>query len=59
MVSFLVEMFNYKAPFLTKKTRMKSEADFSREAIENVRGKVSKESSIIDGSWSSAKLFIV
>ena len=38
---------------------MKSEADFSREAIENVRGKVSNESSIIDGSWSSAKLFIL
>ena len=58
-MSFLVEMFNYKAPFLTKKTRMKSEADLCREAIENVRGKVSKESSIIDGNWSSAKLFIV
>ena len=38
---------------------MKSEADFSREAIENLRGKVSKESSIIDRSWGSAKLFIV
>ena len=33
--------------------------DFSRQAIENERGKVLKENSIIDRNWSSAKLFIV
>ena len=38
---------------------MKSETHFSREAIENYRGKVLKENSIIDRSWSSARLFIV
>ena len=32
---------------------------FSREAIENQRGKVLKENSIIGRDWSSAKLFIV
>ena len=31
----------------------------TRKAIENSRGKVSKENSIIGRSWSSAKLFIV
>ena len=36
MVSFSVDMFNLKAPFLTKKTSaVKSETHFSREAIEN------------------------
>ena len=35
MVSFLEDMFNLKAPFLTKKTLgVKSETYFSREAIE-------------------------
>ena len=38
---------------------MKSETCFSREAIENERGKVLKKNVIIDRSWSSAKLFIV
>ena len=38
---------------------MKSETCFSREAIENERGKVLKKNFIIDRSWSSAKLFIV
>ena len=38
---------------------MKSETHFSREAIEIERGKVLKGNSIIDRSWSSAKLFIV
>ena len=38
---------------------MKSETHFSREAIGNERVKVLKEDSIIDRSWSSAKLFIV
>ena len=33
---FLVDMFNYKAPFLTKKTlAVKCETHFGREAIEN------------------------
>ena len=36
-----------------------SEKDFSRESIENYRGKVYKENSITGRSWSSAKLFIV
>ena len=36
MVSSLAVMFNLKAPFLTKKTSaVKSETQFSREAIEN------------------------
>ena len=34
---------------------MKSE---TREAIENQRGKILKENSIIGRSWSSVKLFI-
>ena len=38
---------------------MKSEAQFSREAIENERGKEVKESFIFGRSWSSAKLFII
>ena len=59
VVSFLVDMFGEKAPFLTKKIAVKSEAYFSREAIENKRGKVLKENSIIGRIWSSAKLFIM
>ena len=36
MVSFLVDMFDLKAPFLTKKTSVvKSETHLSREAMEN------------------------
>ena len=36
MVSFLLDMFNQKAPYLTKKTwAMKSDTHFSREAIAN------------------------
>ena len=38
---------------------MKSETRFCREGIENQRGKVLKENSIIGRSWSSAKLFLV
>ena len=38
---------------------MKSETHSSREAIENSRGKVLKEDSIIGRSWSSAKLLIL
>ena len=35
-VSFLVDMFDLKAPFLTKKTSaVKSEIHFSRKAIKN------------------------
>ena len=60
VVSFLVDMFGEKAPFLTKKiSAVKSEAYFSREAIENKRGKVLKENSIIGRIWSSGKLFIM
>ena len=45
---------------MTKKTSaVKSETQFSWEAIENYRGKVLKENSIIDRNWGSAKLFIV
>ena len=36
VVSFLVDMFNQKTPFLTKKTSLvKSETRFSRETIGN------------------------
>ena len=36
MVSFSVDMFNLKAPFLTSKSSVvKSKTDFSIEAIEN------------------------
>ena len=60
LVTFLVHMFNLKAPFLDNKTSVvKSETNFSREDIENERCKVLKENSIIGRSWSSAKLFIV
>ena len=60
VVSFSVDMFNSKALFLTKKASVvKSETHFSREPIENERGKVLKKNSIIGRSWSSAKLFIV
>ena len=53
-------MFNLKAPFLTKKTSaLKSETHFRREALENYRGKVLKQNSIIRKSWSFAKLFTV
>ena len=38
---------------------MKSETRFRREVVENQRGKVWKENSIIGRSWSSAMLFIV
>ena len=57
---FLVDMFNYKSPFLTKKTSaVKSKTRFRTEDIENLRGKVLKENSITGRSWSSAKLFIM
>ena len=36
VVPFLVDMFNYKAPFLTKKTlALKSETHLIKEAIKN------------------------
>ena len=35
VVSFLVDMFNKKSPFLTKNTAAKSETNFSGEAFEN------------------------
>ena len=36
MVSLLVDMFDWKAPFLTKKiSAVKSETHLGREAIEN------------------------
>ena len=60
MVSFLVAMLNQKALFLPKKTStVESETHFSREVINVQRGKVLKENSITDRSWSSAKLFIM
>ena len=60
MVSFLVDMFKQKKPFLAKKTSaMKSETHFSREAIEVSCGKVLKKNSIIGRSWSSVNLFII
>ena len=59
VVSFSVDIFNWKDPFLTKKTSVvKSETRFRREATENERGKELKENSVI-GSWSSAKLFVM
>ena len=49
-----------KSSFSDEKTSVvKSETHFRREALENYRGKVLKENSIIGRSWSSAKLFIV
>ena len=49
-----------KSSFSFEKTSaVKSETQFSREAIENWRGKVLKKNSIIGRSWSSAKLFKV
>ena len=49
-----------KSSFSGEKTSVvKSEIYFSREAVENERGKVLKENSIIGRSWKSAKLFIV
>ena len=42
-----------------KKSAVKSETHFSREAIENLRGKVLKKNSNIGRNWSSAKIFIV
>ena len=49
-----------KPLFWQKKTSaVKSETYFSREAIENYRGKVLKGNSIIGRNWSSAKLFIM
>ena len=38
---------------------VESETNFSTEVIENYRGKVLKEDSVIGRSWSCAKLFIV
>ena len=59
-MSFSVDMFNPKAPFLTKKTSaVELETHFCKEAIENYRGKVLMENFIIGRSWSPAKLFIV
>ena len=38
---------------------MKSQIRFSKEAIENYRGKVLEENSIVGRIWSSAKLLII
>ena len=60
VVSSLVNLFSQKTHFLTKKTSaVKSETHFSKEAIDNWRGKVLKENSITGRNWSSAKLFIM
>ena len=59
-VPFFSRYVQLKSSFLTKKiSAMKSETHFSRKAIENERGKVLKENSIIGRIWNSAKLFIV
>ena len=42
-----------------KTSEVKSGTLFSREAIENQRGKVLKENSIIGRNWISAKLFMI
>ena len=57
---FFSRYVQLKSSFPDVKTSVvKSETHFSREAIENNIGKVSKENSIIGRSWSSAKLFIM
>ena len=62
VVSFSVDISKaqLKSSFSDVKTSaVKSETHFRTEAIENERGEVLKENSIIGRSWSSAKLFIV
>ena len=44
---------------MKKTSAVKSETLFSRKIIEIWHGKVLKENSIIDRSWSHAKLLIV
>ena len=44
---------------MEKTSAVKSESDFSREAVENQRGEVLKENFIIGKGWSLAKLFIM
>ena len=57
---FFSRYVQLKSSFSDEKTSaVKSETYFSKETIRNGRGKVLKEDSIIDRSWSSAKLFIV
>ena len=57
---FFSRYVQLKRSFSDKKTSMvKFLTHFSREAIENERGKVLKENSIVGRSWSSAKLFIM
>ena len=57
---FFSRYVELKSSFSVEKTSaVKSETQFSREAIENWRGKVLKKNSIIGRSWSSAKLFKV
>ena len=58
VVTFLVDMFNYEAPFLTKTTSSVN----LRHSLEQKLSKFNmllKESSITGRSWSSAKLFIM
>ena len=55
---FFSKYAQLKYPFLTKNTSaVKSETPFTRETVENKRGKVLKENSIIGRSWSSPKLW--
>ena len=59
VVSFEVDMLKLKSYFSDKKTSsVKSDTNVSREAIGNYRGKILKKPSIIDRSWSPAKLLI-
>ena len=58
---FFSRYVQLKSSFFDKKKTsvVKSDTHFSKEANENLRGKVLKVNSIIDRSWSSRKLFIV
>ena len=61
MVPFLVDkMFNYKAPFLTKKTSaVKPETYFNRGGDKVSRGKLLKKNSITARSWNPVNLFVM
>ena len=61
VVSSLVDnMFNYKAPFLTKKTSaVKPETHFNRGGDKVSRGKVLKKNSITARSQSPVNLFVM
>ena len=57
---FFSRYVRLKSTFPDEKiSAVKSETRFSKEPIENERGKVLKENSIIGGSWRSAQMFIM